>query len=558
MTVRQVALTWPACAAILARYPASDRDGRWILQELSAFARRQDEDEKRLLEELSAAAGVPVDWRPAAPPSPSPIRLVFLALVIGVTAGAGWGVYLLLRIAYGARYTIVPADNVHAHGLAQLWGWMALVVFAVGGHLLRQSTRRPSPPWLERVASGAIVAGLLMFFAGLLVPVRAAVPMVHALTSGLLAVAAILFGVSVDWSLVGRRQRPQLWHGFVLSAVGWLWIWSGTDLALRLRHAGESMLPDSARSVLILLPVLGFATNAIYGFGIRLLPGLLNIGRLRPGLFAVSLVAHNLGLALVLLGHEPWSFAGAVLMLAAAAAHLVGLDALRSKPSRPIYGVDLRGNVLVRVAWFWLICGLGMICVQEWFVGLPHAFAGAWRHALTVGFVTTMILGVGQRILPVFMKQPLASPPLMMAAAWLIMVGNAGRVGLELATMTEWPWTFRLMGLTGPLELSALILFAANLAMTARNRRIVFAAGDPLAPGTRVREAVNIDPNLPQRLHELGITMLDATPFIAPSLTFGGMALASGWQPEDLIARLPATVGGNRASTPAPTTASKG
>lgn len=541
LTVRQVAVTWPACAAVLASYPAARLDGRWTLQELGAFSRDHGENEQRFVERLGAAAGVPAAHRPAVPAKPSPIWLIFLACAVGLTAGAGWGVYLLLRISYGARYSSVSAGAVHVHGLAQLWGWMALFVFAVGGHLLRQSTRHPSPPWLERVAAAAIVAALLAFFAGLLPPASALAPVLRAVASGPLALAALLFGVSVGWSLLGRRQRPQVWHGFLLCAVGWLWTWAGADLALRVRHASAPILPDSARDMLILLPVLGFATNAIYGFGIRLLPGLLNIGRLRPKLFVISLITHNLGLVLMLLGGRRLSYVGAILMLLAAVSHWVGLDALRSKPSRPIYGVDPRGNILVRLAWFWLICGLGMICVQQWLGTAPHAFAGAWRHALTVGFVTTMILGVGQRILPVFMKQTLASQGLMIAAAWLIAVGNAGRVGLELATITERPWTFRLMGLTGLLELSALILFVANLMMTARNRQIVFQAGESITPNTRVREAVNVHPSLPQRLDALGINMLNAAPFIAPSMTFGALALASGWEPEELLARLSST-----------------
>src|SRR6185437_10104912 len=120
----------------------------------------------------------------------------------------------------------------------------------------------------------------------------------------------------------------------------------------------------------------------------------------------------------------------------------------------------------------------------------------------------------------------------------LIIVGNAGRVVLELATIGGWPWVFRLMGQTGLAELTAIALFALNLGLTVRNRRRVYMAGQRLTPSTRVREAVNARPELQQAFGHLGITMFDQAPFIAPSMTFGALALACGRQPQDLIREL--------------------
>jgi hypothetical protein len=229
---------------------------------------------------------------------------------------------------------------------------------------------------------------------------------------------------------------------------------------------------------------------------------------------------------------------GAAVMFVASLLYLVGLDFLRSKPSRPIYGIDTRGHILIRVAFFWLVAGLGMVLFQQFRPDLPHAYSGAWRHALTVGFITTMILGVGQRILPIFIKQPLASTRLMLVSALLIIAGNAGRVVLELATIGGWRWTYRLMGSTGLLELTALFLFALNLAATVRNRRHVYTPSDRLTPDVRVREAVNARPDLQHRLRDAGVTMFDDAPFIAPSMTFGALALACGRQPWDLLAEI--------------------
>jgi hypothetical protein len=536
-TVRQVARAFPPCAQVLRALPGVLRDDRWTLQQLGPLARQLHLDQHSFLDQLSTAAGVPVVARCDAPRRPgASLPLIFTALAIGISVGAAFGVGLLLRIAAGGRYDVVPAASVHVHGVAQLWGWTALFIFAVGGHLLRQNTTRPAPRWLEHTAAALLISGLLTFLAGLVRPVRAGFPGIDIAGSSLLLAAAILFGISILWSLQGA-VKTQRRHGLI-ALVGWLWIWAVADLYLRVRYAQAPVLPDAARSLLIVLPVLGLATNAIYGFGLRLIPGLLNIAQLRQRWFAPGLILHNAGLCLFLAPLSALPNVGAAMMLAGAICYVVGMDWFRSKPSRPIYGVDPRGHVLIRVGFFWLICGLAMILAQQFYPALPHAYSGAWRHALTVGFITSMILGVGYRIIPVFMKQPLASTRLMLVSAALIIIGNLARVTLELLTIGGWTWSYRLMGISGVLELSALILFAGNLAATALNRRRVYSPAAPLTPNTRVQEAVNARPEIQERLRQLGVLMFDEVPFIAPSMTLGALALSMGTDPSELIRSL--------------------
>lgn len=538
MTVRQVVSAWPACAEPLAAYPGARWGDRWSLQELAALARSCDIEEHAFVERLAKFAGVGVGQAKISARKASPMAIIFIALGIGLTLGAGWGVLLLLGIAMGRDYAIVSGASVHVHGVAQLWGWMVLFIFAVGTHLLRQNTTRPAPNWLERAAAGFIVAALLLFFAGLLDAIHHTFVAINVLASGLLMVATLLLSVSVIWSLSGAVKNQRR-HGLIF-LVGWLWVWAGTDFWLRVHDISAPVLPDSARNLLIILPVLGLGINAIYGFGIRLIPGLLNINQLKPRFFSASLLSHNAGLCLFLIPNPITQTIGAAMMFAGAILYLAGMNVLRSKPSRVIYGIDPRGHILIHVAFFWLVCGLAMILIQQFFPNLPHAYSGAWRHALTVGFITTMILGVGHRILPIFIKQPLASTNLMLVSAALIIVGNAGRVALELLTIGHWSWAFRWMGLTGVLELTALILFAWNLAMTVRNRRRVYRSDEPLSPSVRVSEAINARPELQLRLQQIGVTMFDQAPFIAPSMTFGALALACGRQPHALLQELQA------------------
>lgn len=79
LTIREVAMTWPGCAAVPERYPLTRSDRRWSLQELWAFARAASLDEGQLLAELADAARVPVAAKARPIDGGSPVPLIFLA-----------------------------------------------------------------------------------------------------------------------------------------------------------------------------------------------------------------------------------------------------------------------------------------------------------------------------------------------------------------------------------------------------------------------------------------------------------------------------------------------
>lgn len=67
------------------------------------------------------------------------------------------------------------------------------------------------------------------------------------------------------------------------------------------------------------------------------------------------------------------------------------------------------------------------------FTGNAHGIWGASRHALTVGFLSTMVFAIGQRVLPAFSGMRLLfSARLMFAALLLLTVGCVLRVGSEV------------------------------------------------------------------------------------------------------------------------------
>ncbi len=116
-----------------------------------------------------------------------------------------------------------------------------------------------------------------------------------------------------------------------------------------------------------------------------------------PG-HAVSLLAQPLGSLMVFLG---------AVCYAVGQRGLIGKRRTSTRLEQGHWLLD----IYPPLAFSWLIISLVLLAGGSIFASLsgqplPHAFTGAVRHALTVGFMTTLILGVGQRLLPVLEQGP--------------------------------------------------------------------------------------------------------------------------------------------------------
>ncbi|HUS19821.1 MAG TPA: hypothetical protein VMZ25_09240, partial [Terriglobales bacterium] len=97
-----------------------------------------------------------------------------------------------------------------------------------------------------------------------------------------------------------------------------------------------------------------------------------------------------------------------------------------------------------------------------------HGWWGASRHALTVGFVSTMVFAIGQRVLPAFAGMKLLfSKRLMFTCLVLLSTGCALRVtGQVVAYEGIAALGWKLLPLSAIIEMTAVSVFAANMAAT--------------------------------------------------------------------------------------------
>ena len=99
------------------------------------------------------------------------------------------------------------------------------------------------------------------------------------------------------------------------------------------------------------------------------------------------------------------------------------------------------------------------------------------RHALALGFVTQMIMGISVRILPVFTGHALWSGALRTAVFWLLNVSVALRGLQAIVAAGYWPAAWPWIALSGPPALIAACLFGVNIGMTLRTEPMGDARG---------------------------------------------------------------------------------
>ncbi|MBX3071298.1 MAG: NnrS family protein [Thermomicrobiales bacterium] len=407
------------------------------------------------------------------------------SVILSVVLGFGLGAGLFVERGRGDRVELAWIASAQVHGHAQLFGFAVLMVIGVALH------------FLPRLAGGSSVSS------------RAGSVALGLLAGGILlrTAAALLLANS---SISNRTERLQwlLLAAVVLELAGVVTAGMAIGRALdlgrsRRRDAFAAILPlafIAIASLVLALLIDAYAAGRMIGTPFRVMPArevelsqfLIQYGTLlaisvamsarlfplyiRTPLIsknAVTIVAALLAGGLVAGGTGIWTASGWVeatgrgLLCAAAMVAIWKLGLLRRRrplprQQRPTIAEPLQWFVATAYAWLVvaLITGwvgaLGAAGVVD--VTVPSSMS---RHAFGAGFVTLLILGVGQSLLPGFAKTTLRSTFL----AWILLVlGNIGALFRFVAAsgwVSEAPadWFGGVAGIAG---IAALLLFAWN------------------------------------------------------------------------------------------------
>jgi hypothetical protein len=208
-----------------------------------------------------------------------------------------------------------------------------------------------------------------------------------------------------------------------------------------------------------------FLVPAVWGFNARWLPVFLGLDRPRPRFLFLALALAWAAILAEFAGRLTWF---AALLPFAALSAIVALH-IAEPSARPakITGVHPSFPYFVRLAYVWLLIAAALSIRASW-NDVNGGIWGASRHALTVGFLSTMVFAIGQRILPAFCgARVLYSPRLMLASLAALNIGCVLRVASEIpAYEANVRIAWHVLPCSAVIELLAVSLFAANLALT--------------------------------------------------------------------------------------------
>jgi hypothetical protein len=242
----------------------------------------------------------------------------------------------------------------------------------------------------------------------------------------------------------------------------------GIDLVEAIRLALSEAAPEIPHSLdqsFLVLLGWGFLAPLVWGFSARWLPIFLGVAPVRGRLLQVAVLVDLIGVALGM-AH----FTRLMTPLVAAAATLAAL-AIRvfDPPERPAKSTGLHRSfpVFLRLAYVWSLFAALLGIWAAW----SDVHGGIWggsRHALTVGFAAMMVMTVGPRILPHFGGvRGIWSIKLMFATLMLLCTGCTLRVSMEpLAYEGLARFAWKVLPLSGCLELGAVVLFAVQIVLT--------------------------------------------------------------------------------------------
>lgn len=384
--------------------------------------------------------------------------------------GTFLGVWNLISISGNRGVSIFPAW-IQAHGHAQIFGWIGTFIIGIGFYSIPKMTHRSAYAaargwtawalWISGVLLRWITGVYQWHWRGIL-PVSAALEFV----------AFVIFFMAVKQHppadpKSGQKKFP-IWILSVLIGTGGFGIGLLMNLAGSIYvsvNADAPAFPARFDARYLALLAYAFIVPTVWGFSARWLPVFLGLKPVAEQWLKIALIFAVGGVVLAQFGFfhvAPWLFA----MAAVASISAFHLAVAAERPAKTT-GVHSSFPVFVRIAYCWLVIAtiLG-ICAAY----LDHAngWTGASRHALTVGFISTMVFAVGQRILPAFAgMRVLYSPRLMLACLLLLNIGCTLRVSSEiLAYEGYWPPAWNLLPWSAICELAAVTVFAANLLLT--------------------------------------------------------------------------------------------
>ncbi|HVU47522.1 MAG TPA: hypothetical protein VHD85_15425 [Terracidiphilus sp.] len=400
-----------------------------------------------------------------------------------VLPGTILGFTNLLVIAANHGLNGLSPAWIQAHGHSQVFGWIGSFVLGIGfysqPHTRANRGRLPITCWTMWTAGLTLhwLAGAYLWQWRIMLPLSGAMELTAILLFLYAASQHKLPEHSDEKTTPKAKSRIEPWMQTVLVSNAALFLAIAINFVVEVRLALAGLTPARPHGFdqryLVLLG-WGFLAPLVWGFSARWLPIFLGVKPVRGRLLQIAV---GLDVSGVILGMSGLTLPATFFLAAAAieAAMAMGVFSVPERPAKTI-GIHSSFPVFLRIAYAWSILAslLGLWAATA---DIHGGIWGASRHALTVGFAAMMVMTVGPRILPHFAGvRNLWNRGLMFATLLALLAGCTLRVSMEpLAYEGIAQFAWKLLPISGCLELSAVLLFAFQLIMT-------FARGQSIFP----------------------------------------------------------------------------
>jgi uncharacterized protein involved in response to NO len=456
-------------------------------EQVDWFARLHGISIDTLLAELNEATS---KIAPTAEFSPSiadtiyrPFFLAGIATVL--TLGCLWGAINLLTIGLKETFSAVSYSWVLAHGHAMVFGFVGFFIMGFAYQAVpRFKHAALSQPRLAFSSLPLMIAGIvLQTVVHLLSPPSLSLEVL----ASVIQLTAVIIFAAVMIHTIRQAGKREMYDRFLYAALAWFLIAAIANPVIfklfELVGTREQLLFNLATFNIPYRDVqlLGLAVVMILGISLRLLPHAY--GLREPSRRWVSFLFWGVNGSI--LGGAVFFIAGMtsgnhwLLMLQWLASIVLLVIAIVTPFQYRLFGAvaeneNDRGLKFIRAAHVWFIVATAMLVftpIYNFGIYMPitgshvpfsHAFFGAYRHALTVGFIMMMIVGVSSKVVPTLSGVDVRRANSLWPTFVLLNLGNLTRVSFQISTDFS-PAAYSVMGVSGFIEVVGLTFWGYEL-----------------------------------------------------------------------------------------------
>ncbi|HHT9130506.1 MAG TPA: DUF1858 domain-containing protein [Candidatus Brocadiaceae bacterium] len=402
------------------------------------------------------------------------------AIILTLTVGVTFGAIILTYIAVKSNFNSIYYTLIQAHGHAQIYGWVGLCIMGFALYIIpRVKNTELKHRKLANICYGFIIIGISLRTIVQPIPYNA-IRFLLPISAIFESISICLFAFIILRTVFSSNEKIGIFDKFFKAGIIWFLIATFMNLGMMhdLYKHSHYEIPRAVFSPYIHLYLFGFVFMFIFAINIRTVYAFLDIKPVREKAVNLTFWIMNISVPIYYVTHMladksvvalRFSQVIAFPIAFAIIAFIYGLR-IFERSTKELHDIimDRSYAKTIRTAYIWLIVSVIILLVIP-FLGhgteVQKRFHGSLNHALTVGFITMMIIGYASKMIPTFKGINMHSIRLSNITFILLNMGCFLRVFSQILVGTSGgkPLFYATLGTSGWFELAALGIFGYNL-----------------------------------------------------------------------------------------------